>query len=163
MSNEQSHFTFNTDSLSCVPDNSAGRPVVAGLWAHPRDESIFPPEVGVVMPPLGDVSSGLTADVLRAVSPLPSVEGLLQDLLWAPVAPRSPDVADRSTLGGGWLGKVRSWQSGRLTPSVHSVPDVHFGILPIGCRTTLRHRGSSGFPCITHSRPAFSRWEQDGG
>ena len=32
---------------------------------------------------------------LRAVSPLPSVEGLLQNLLWAPVPPRSPDIADR--------------------------------------------------------------------
>ena len=60
-----------------------------------RDESIFPSEVGVIVPPLGDVRLGLTADVLRAVSPLPSIEGLIQDLLWAPVAPWSPDVADR--------------------------------------------------------------------
>ena len=48
-----------------------------------------------MVPPLGDVRSGPTADELRAVSPLPSIEGLLQDLLWAPVAPRSPDIADR--------------------------------------------------------------------
>ena len=48
----------------------------------------------MIVPPLGDVRSGLTADVLRVVSPLPSVEGLLQDLLWAPVAPRTPDIAD---------------------------------------------------------------------
>ena len=48
-----------------------------------------------MVPPLGDVRSGPTADELRVVSPLPSIEGLLQDLLWAPVAPRSPDIADR--------------------------------------------------------------------
>ena len=196
MSNEQSCFTFTTDSLGCVPDISAGRPVVVSslplspiapdsaddsvmvTMGSSRDES----EVGVMVPPQGDVSSGLTA-----VSPLPSVEGLMQDLLWAPVAPRSPRrrrgqvinkpivtlrALQTRSLGGGWLGKVRSWQSGHRTPSVHSVLDVHFGILPIGHRTTLCHRGSSGFPCITcgsssglrfHSRPAFSRWEQDGG
>ena len=80
------------------------------------------PEVGVLVSPLVDVSSNLTTDVLRTESLLPSVEGLLQDMLWAPVAPRSPDVDDHHAircLGGGWLGKVRSSRSGRLTPSVH--------------------------------------------
>ena len=103
----------HTDSLGYVPDISEGRPlVVPSLPLSPiapdsaddsvtatmgsyRDESIFLPEVGVMVPPLGDVSSSLTVDVLQAVSPLPSVEGLLQDLLWETVAPRSPDVADR--------------------------------------------------------------------
>ena len=70
------------------------------------------------------------------------------------------------------LGKVRSWQRGRLIPSVHWGLDVPSGILPIGDRTTLRHRGSSDFPCITRgsssglgfpNRPVFSRWEQNGG
>ena len=79
--------------LSPIVPDSADDSVTATMGSS-RDESIFPSEVGVMVPPLGDVRSGPTADELRAVSPLPSVECLLQDLLWAPVAPRSPDIAD---------------------------------------------------------------------
>ena len=81
-------------TLSPIAPDSADDLVTVTMGSS-RDESIFPSEVGVMVPPLGDVRSRLTADVLRAVSPLPSVEGLLQDLMWAPVAPRSPDIADR--------------------------------------------------------------------
>ena len=137
-----------------------------------RPESVCPPEVGVMVSPLVDVSSDLTADVQRTVSPLPSVEGLL---LWTPVVPRSPDVDDR------YATPVPRWQLARKGPflaerspdSNRSLGlDVPSGKRPIGVRTTLRHRGSSVFPCITRvfssgsgflNRPVFSRREQDGG
>ena len=81
--------------------------------------------------------------------------------LWEIVALR--DLQTRF-LGGGWLGKARFWPSGRQILFFHSVPDVRFGIPPIGHRTTLRRQGSSVFPCIirssssgllSHSRLAF--------
>ena len=76
MNNEQSLFTFTKDPLGCVPNISEGRPVVVPLlplspiapdsadnsvtatMGSSRDESIFPSEVGVMVPPLGDVRSG---------------------------------------------------------------------------------------------------------
>ena len=140
-----------------VPDSPGGQPVVVPLspiapdsaddsvtatMGSSRDESIFPSEVGVIVPPVGDVRSGPTADELRAVSPL------LQDLLWAPVAPRSPDIADRRAPCS--ADQVPRWRLARLarTLFVHLVLDVRFGIPPIGHQTTLRYRGSSVFPCI---------------
>ena len=191
----QSLSTFTKDPPGCVPDIPEGRPVVVpslplspiapvsadasvtATMGSSRDESIFPSEVGVMVPPLGDVRSGPTADELRAVSPLPSVDGLLQDLLWAPVAPRSPDIVDRRAPCS--ADQVPRWRigsgrpvSGRAVARYYSVPEVRFGIPHIGHRTTLRRRGSSVFPCIIHgsssgllfhSRLAFWKWGLDGG
>ena len=80
--------------LSPIAPDSSDDSVTATMGSS-RDVSTVPSEVGVMVPPLGDVRSDPTADELRAVSPLASVEGLLQDLMWAPVPPRSPDIADR--------------------------------------------------------------------
>ena len=99
MNDGQSLFTFTKDLPGGVPDIPVGRPVVVpslplspiapdsaddsvtATMGSSRDVSIVPSEVGVMVPPLGDVRSGPTADELWVVSPLPSVERLLQDLL----------------------------------------------------------------------------------
>ena len=167
MDNEQSRFPFNVDYS---PGVLAGRPGVepslSPITLVRSDESVGSPGVGLLVSPLVDVSSDMAADVSRPVSPLPSVESLLlQDMLWAPVAPRSSDV------GGGWLDKVRPFLAER-SPSVHWGLDVPSGIRLTEVRTTQRHQGSSDFPCITCGsssglgfpiRPVFSRWVPDGG
>ena len=107
-------------------------------------ESVGLPEVGLLVSPLVDVSSDMAVDVSRPVSPLSSVESLLlQDMLWAPVAP----------------------QSGRLSPSVHWGLDVPSGIRLTEVRIMQRYQGSSNFPCITRgsSRASLLGWEADGG
>ena len=163
--------------LSPIAPDSADDSVTATMGSS-REESIFPSDVGVIVPPVGDVHSGPTADELRAVSPLPSVEGLLQDLLWAPVAPRSPDIADRRApcsadqVPRWWLAREGPFLAERSPDTiVHLVPDVRFRLPTIGHRTTLRRRGSSVFPCIIrgtssglvfHSRLSFLRWDLDG-
>ena len=98
VSNEQSRFAFNVDSRGCAPDFIAGRPgvepplklslitpvgaadSVSAIMGSSGPESVCPPEVGVLVSTLVDVSSDLTVDVLRTGSPLPSGEGLLQDI-----------------------------------------------------------------------------------
>ena len=89
----------------------------------------------MIVPPVGDVRSGPADDELRADSQVPSADGLLEDLRWAPVAPRTrkyPIVALRALqtgfLGDGWLGKARFWPSGHRLLLVRLVPDVLFGI-----------------------------------
>ena len=99
MDNEQSRFPFNVDYS---PDVLAGRPSVEPSLSPitpvraDDSESVGSPGVGLLVSPLVDVGSDIAADVRRPVSPLPSVESLLlQDMLWAPVAPQSLDVDDR--------------------------------------------------------------------
>ena len=178
MSKEQSRFTFTTYSMGCVPYVSAGRPVVVpslplspivpdiaddsvtAIMGSSRDESIFP-EVGVMVPPLVDVSLGLTVDVLRVVSPLPSVEGLLQDMLWPPVAPRSPDVADRRASCS--ANQVPPWRLAREGPFLaERSPDTRsFGA---GCafrNTTYRasdYTASSGEFGLPMHHTRFLEW-----
>ena len=88
----------------------------------------------MIVPPVGDVCSGPTTDELRAVSPLPSVEGLLQDLLWAPAAPGSPDIADHRAPCSS--DQVPWWRLAREGPFlaerspetfIRLVSDVRFG------------------------------------
>ena len=149
----QSLFTFTKDPPGWVPDSPRGRPVVVpslpllliapdsaddsvtATLGSSRDELIFPSEVGVMVPPLGDVRSGPTADELRAVSPLPSIEGLLQDLLWAPVAPRSPDIADRRAPCS--VDQVPWWRLAREGPFLaERSPDT---IRSFGARCAFRN------------------------
>ena len=127
----------------------------------------------MLVSPLVDVSSDLTADAIRTVSPLPSVEGLLlQDMLWAPVAPQSPDVDDRHAT------PVPRWRLARQGPFLAERSTDSIRSLGAGCafrNMTYRssdYRGSSIFPCITRgfssglgfpNRPVLSRWEPDGG
>ena len=96
-------------------------------------ESVDLPEVGLLVSPLLDVRSDIAADVSWPVSPLPSVESLLlQDiccghqLLLSLLT--STIVTRPQCLGGGWLGRVRSLWSDRLSPSVHWGLDVPSGI-----------------------------------
>ena len=91
------------------------------------------------MPPVGDVCSGPTTDELRVVSPLPSVEGLLQDLLWAPAAPRSPDIADRRAPCS--LDQVPRWRLAREGPFLAEWSPKTISSLGVGCavrNTTYR-------------------------
>ena len=76
-------------------------------------------------------------------------------------------VASPQYLGGGWLGRVRSWRSNLLSRSVHWGLDVPSGIRHTAVRTMTRLQGSSDFLCIIRSssggsgfrsRPAFWRW-----
>ena len=57
-----------------------------------REESNTPSEVVVVVPPVGDVLPGVTEAEILADSPLPTTEGLLADLLWAPITPQTQGV-----------------------------------------------------------------------
>ena len=135
MDNEHSCFPFD---VNCSPNVLVGQSGVESSSSSITpvraevSESVGSPEVGLLVSPLVDVSSDMTADVSRPVSPLPSVESLfLQDMLWAPVAPQPPVVeivARPQCLGGGWLGRVRSLRSGRLSPSVHRGLGVPSGI-----------------------------------
>ena len=74
-------------------------------------ESVGSPDVGLLVSPLVDVGTDTAVVVRRPVSPLPSVESLLlQDMLWAPVTPPSPDVDDRSAT------PVPRWRLAREGP-----------------------------------------------
>ena len=76
------------------------------------------------MSPLVDVRSDVAADVSRPVSPLPSVESLLlQDMLWAPVAPQSPDVDDRraTRVPRWWLAREGLFLAERSPESIRSL------------------------------------------
>ena len=182
VNNGQSLFTFTKDPPGCVPDVSEGRPVVVpSLPLSPispdsaddsvtvtatmgscRDESIFPSEVGVMVPPLGDVRLGLTAAVLRAVSPLPSIKGLIQEFLWAPVAPRSPDVADRRAPCS--ANQVPRWRLAREGPFLaERSPDTirSFGARCAFRNTTYRasdYASPSGEFGLPMHHPRFLKW-----
>ena len=147
VTNEQSRFAFNEDSRSCSPDVIAGRPgvepplqlspitpvgaddAVTVITGSSDPESVCPPEVEVLVSPLVDVSSDLTADVLRTESLLllPSIEGLLQDMLWAPVAPRFPDVDVRHAT------PVPRWQLAREGPFLAERSPDSIRSLGAGC------------------------------
>ena len=79
-----------------------------------REETFTPSEVVVIIPPVGDVHPVQTDTELLAVSPLPTDEGLLQDLLWAPVAPRPPGISEREDQCSST--KVPRWRLAREGP-----------------------------------------------
>ena len=111
------------------------------------------PEVGVLVSPLVDSSSGVAPAVGHARLPLPSVDNILvQDMLWAPAAPQytRPNV-DREipVPSGGWLVRVCSLRSARRSTSVPWGPGVHSEIQLIARRTTQRQWGIMAFPCTT--------------
>ena len=185
----QSLFTFTKDPPGWFPDNPGGLPVVVpSLPSSPiapdsaddsvtatmgssRDESIIPSEVVVIVPPVGDVCSGPTADELRAVSAMPSIESMLQDLLWAPVAPRSPDIADHRALCSSE--QVPRWQVAWEGPFLAERSPDTLSLFGAGCAfRNATYRASDyaspseefGIPCIIrgsssglvfHSRLAF--------
>ena len=88
----------------------------------------------------------MTDDEVLADSPLPTTEGLLEDLLWAPAAPRPQGVIiqgigalPESYLGGGWLGRAHFWPNDRLPYLVRLAPVALFEIQHIVHRIMFRH------------------------
>ena len=149
----QSLFMFTKDLPGWCPDYSGGLPVVVSslplslivpdssddsvtaTMGSSRDESITPSEVVLIVPPIGEVRSGPTAE-LRAVSPMPlrrrsattfccGHQLLLGLRTWPIVALRGLRTR---FIGGGWLGKARFWPSGRRMLLICLVPDVRFGM-----------------------------------
>ena len=95
-----------------VPDSSDDS--VTAIMGSSREESITPSEVVVIVPPVGDVCPVPTDAALLADSPLPTAEGLLADLLWAPVAPRTPGISERGDPCSS--DKVPRWRLARKGP-----------------------------------------------
>ena len=162
MDNKQSCFPFDVDRS---PDVLVGRPGVEPSLSPitpvraEDSESVGSPEVGLLVSPLVDVSSDMTVDVSRPVSPLPSVESfLLQDMLWAPVAPQPPDVDDRrATQVPRWrLAREGSFLAERSPESIRS--------LGAGCafrNTTYRnsdYAAPSGEYGLPMHHPQFLEW-----
>ena len=75
-----------------VPDSSNNS--VTAVMGSSREETFTRSEVVVIVPPVGDVRPVQMDAELLAGSPLPIAEGLLQDLLWASIAPRPPRISD---------------------------------------------------------------------
>ena len=160
MDNEQSCFPFDVD---CSPDvlvrqlsvESSLSPITP-VCSDTLD-SVGSPEVGLLVSPLVDVCSDISADVSRPVCRryLPSGASSY----------KPPVVDDRRAT------PVPRWRLAREGPersstSVHSGLDVPSEIRRTATQTTQRHRGSTGSPCITRgssnglgspNRPVFSR------
>ena len=133
MGDGQSLFTFTKDLPGWFPDNTGGLPVdmpslpvspiildsvddsVTAIMGSSREESFTPSEVVVIVPPVGDVYPVQTEELL-ADSPLPTAEGLLADLLWAPVAPRPPGISEHGNPCSSDKGKVPRWWLAREGP-----------------------------------------------
>ena len=145
MGGDPSLFTFPEELSGWFPWSSGALPVdmpslplsptvpdslddsVNANMGSSREESNTLSEVVVIVPPVGDVLPELTDAEILADSPLPTAEGLLADLLWAPVATQPPGViryGDRRSPG-------RVLRLVRLALS--EIPRI-------GPRTTLRHR-----------------------
>ena len=84
-----------------------------------REESSTPSEALVDTSSVGDAPVEVTNAKLLADSPLPTAEGMLQDLLWAPVASRPQDVT-----GPGDRRSPSSVPRWRLARTAHFWPRV---------------------------------------
>ena len=69
---------------------------------------------------VGDAQADVTDAKLLADSPLPTAEGLLQDLLWAPVASRPQDVTGPGDRGS--PSRVSRWRLAREGPFLAEWP-----------------------------------------
>ena len=136
--------------------------------------SVGSPDVGLLVSPLVDISTDSVSAVIRPLSQLPNVDNLFaQDRLWAPIAVPLPAIVARPQyLGGGWLGRARSWRSDLLSRSVHWDLVALSGIRRTAVRTTTHLLGSLDCPCIIRgslsgsgfrSPPAFWKWAPVGG
>ena len=130
----QSQFTFTKDLPGWFPVTSWGLPVdmpslpvspivpdssvdsVTAIMESSREESFTPSEVVVIVPPAGDVRPVQTEAELLADSPHPTNEGLLADLLWAPVAPRPLGISERGDPCSSATDKVPWWRIAREGP-----------------------------------------------
>ena len=139
----QSLFTFTKDLPGWCPAHSGGLPVdvpslpyssndsVTAIMGSSREETFTPLEVVVIVPPVGDVRPAQTDAELLAESSLPTAEGLLQDLLWAPVAPRPPDIAERGDPCSST--KVSRWRLAREGPFLAERSTAALSSFGAGC------------------------------
>ena len=138
MSDDPSFFMFMKELPGWFPCNYVGLPVdmlslplspivpdslddyVTANMGSSRKESITLSEVVVIGPPAGDV---LPEPTDAADSPLPTAEGLLADLLWAPVATRPQGVSEH----GDWRspGRVPRWRLAPEGPFLAEVVACH--------------------------------------
>ena len=132
-----------------VPDSSDDSVTV--IMGSSREESITPSEVIVIGPSVGDVLPVPTDAEIQADSPLPTAEGLLADLLWAPVArphgisghgdqrssdsvPRwrlareGPFLAEQSTAALSSFGAGCAFRNTSYRASDYASPSGEFGI-----------------------------------
>ena len=71
---------------------------VTAIMGSSREQSITPSELIVIGLPVGDVLPVPTDAEILADSPLPTSEGLLAHLLWAPVTPRPQGISGHGEL-----------------------------------------------------------------
>ena len=162
MDNEQSCFPFDVD---CSPNVLAGQSGVESSLSTitpvrvEASESVGSPEVGFLVSPLVDVSSDMTADVIRPVSPLPSIQSLfVQDMMWAPVTPQPPVVDDRHAT------PVPRWRLAREGPFFAERSPESIRSLGAGCafrNTPYRssdYAAPSGEYGLPMHHPRFLEW-----
>ena len=115
-------------------------------------ESVGSPDVVLLVSPLVDVGMDSVTDVIRPVSPLPTVKKLFaQDRLWASVAVPSPDVGNRrETPVPLWrLAREAPFLAERSPESIRSLGLVALsGIRCTAVWTMTRLRGSLDCRCI---------------
>ena len=145
---------------SIVPDSSDDSVTAFMGWS--REESITPSEVIVTGPSVGDVLPVPTDAEIQANSPLPTAEGLLADLLWAPVAPRPQGLSgygdQRSSA------QVPRWQLAREGPFLAERSTAALSSFGAGCafrNTSYRaadYTSPSGEFGIPLNHPRFMEW-----
>ena len=125
-----------------------------------REESTTPSEVVAIVPPVGDVLPELTDTEILTASLLPTAEGLLADLLWAPVATRPQDVTrhgDRRSPG-----RVPRWRLAREGPFLAERSPAALSSFGAGCafrNTTYQasdHASPSGEFGVPLNYPRFN-------
>ena len=177
---DPSLFTFTKELPGWSPWSSGGLPVdmpslplspivpdslddsVTANMGSSREGSNTPSEVVVIVPPVGDVLPELTDAEILADSPLPTAEGLLADLLWAPVATRPQGVTrhgDRRSPG-----RVPRWRLAREGPFLAERSPATLSSFGAGCafRKTTYQASDYALPSgefgIPLNHPRFLQW-----
>ena len=177
---EPSIFTFTEELPGWFPGISGGLPVdmsspplspivpdssddsVSAIMGSSREESITPSEVIVIGPSVGDVLPVATDAEIQADSPLPTVEGLLADLLWAPVTPRSQGISGHGDQRSS--DRVPRWQLAREGPFLAERSNAalsSFGARCVFRNTSYRasdYASPSGEFGIPLNHPRFLEW-----
>ena len=180
MGDDPSVFTFTKELPGWFPWSSGGLPVdmpslplspivpdilddsVTANMGSSREESNTPSEVIVIVPPVGDVLPVLTDAEILADSPLPTAEGLLADLLWAPAATRPQGMSghgDRRSPG-----RVPRWRLAREFPFLAERSPAALSSFGAGCafrNTSCRasdYASPSGEFGIPLNHPCFLEW-----
>ena len=143
--------------VSCFPFGVDCSPI--GLVCSDVSDSADSPEVGVLVSPVVDTSLDVPPAVGHTVLPLPSVENIfVQDMLWAPAAPRAPVLNDCCET------PVPRWRLAREGPFLAERSPEYIRSLGAGCafrNTTYRDSdyaaplGDYGLPM---HHPRFLEW-----